>query len=288
MQTPTEASRRMAHQMLRYLKGTASQKLTYQQNDKQSDAYVDASWVDGRSQVGYVVCVNGNPVVWKSVKIKVAPLSTTEAEVFAIVEGLRECEYLRVQLEFLIRTPLPIIRVWSDSNAALAIAKQLPGEGRERSKHFVIRKAFIHDLRESYEYQRVDTTMQLADMLTKSLPKCRLDVHLPLLHFHQVIRQRVASGLASEVEAADPPHNVTMDGDVESNPGPHCMYRGWTDQERAANMFVRDTRAYQAWYMDDEGWGTVELTTFKSYRPRLASFASPTWDCASPTFTTSS
>jgi ribonuclease HI len=60
--------------------------------------YTDASLgqeTDRKSRSGYLVFAFGSPIAWFSKKQSTTALSSTEAEVIAIVEGLKEIKWLR-------------------------------------------------------------------------------------------------------------------------------------------------------------------------------------------------
>eukprot|EP00617_Octactis_speculum_P019983 CAMPEP_0185763464 /NCGR_PEP_ID=MMETSP1174-20130828/22394_1 /TAXON_ID=35687 /ORGANISM="Dictyocha speculum, Strain CCMP1381" /LENGTH=186 /DNA_ID=CAMNT_0028445581 /DNA_START=29 /DNA_END=585 /DNA_ORIENTATION=+ len=55
----------------------------------------DFAGTDGRSTVGYVVFLNGGPVIWSSKLMKVAATSSAEAEVIAAVESVKTASHFR-------------------------------------------------------------------------------------------------------------------------------------------------------------------------------------------------
>lgn len=100
-------------------------------------------------------------------------LSTTEAEYVAASESLRELIWLQVLMtEIVPATPnLPLLMV--DNQSAIKLTKN--PELHKRSKHIDIRHHFIREKysQGSFVLSYVDTDNQIADILTKALPKDR-------------------------------------------------------------------------------------------------------------------
>ena len=79
--------------ILKYLKRTSSRGVLFRKNDHiDLMAYTDADWrgdQDSRkSTLGYFTLVVGNLVTWKSKKLKVIALSSTEAKFSRIAKGI--------------------------------------------------------------------------------------------------------------------------------------------------------------------------------------------------------
>lgn len=76
----------MIHRVLRYLSGTRKLGVMSGANPGQIDlaVYLDADWASctltRQSITGNIICVNGAPVNWKSLRHMVVALSSTEAE----------------------------------------------------------------------------------------------------------------------------------------------------------------------------------------------------------------
>lgn len=118
--------------------------------------------------------VNGDPVSWASKKQKVVSQSSTEAELYAEAAAINEAKWLqgllkeiRVVKERQVTVPV----VYGDNQSAQALSKN--GIKSERTKHISTKYAFIHDevSSERVKLQWIPTTEQLADILTKSLPR---------------------------------------------------------------------------------------------------------------------
>ena len=86
--------------ILKYLRRTKDSFLIYGGQDQLViDGFVDASFQtdrdDSRSQSGYVFCLNGGAVVWKSSKQDTVADSTTEAEYIAASEAAKEAMWIK-------------------------------------------------------------------------------------------------------------------------------------------------------------------------------------------------
>ena len=79
-----------AKRVLRYLQGSRDQKLRYasSQDDNTIVGFADADFAndkdDRKSVSGYILCLNGNTVSWRSKKKGTVATSTTEAELYAM------------------------------------------------------------------------------------------------------------------------------------------------------------------------------------------------------------
>ena len=147
-------------------------------------AYTDASFQtdhdDQKSQSGYVFCLNGGAVSWKSSKQDTTADSTAESEYIAAAEAAKEAVWIKSFLMELgvVPSSLEPIRLYCDNNAAIAQAKE--PRSHNKSKH-VLRK--YHLLREIVErgdvaVSRVATEENVADPLTKGLPQQKHDKHV--------------------------------------------------------------------------------------------------------------
>ena len=171
-----------AKRILRYLKSTANEGLLYNGNSKDRGeliCYVDSDFagdIDSRrSTSGYVVMYNGAPIVWKSQKQPTVALSTTEAEFIAACYACRELLGTRQLLKELGRDLSSPTKVMIDNQAAIRLI-QNPNI-RARTKHIDVKFKFIQEKESDgiimAEY--VSTDDQVADILTKALPKDRFE-----------------------------------------------------------------------------------------------------------------
>jgi hypothetical protein len=186
MQAPTLRDERACDRVFRYLSGTKTLGLLFGRqrvpnSSSPSDSpvtvsvYADADWAsdrtDRKSVSGWIAMLNGDPISWASKKQKVVSQSSCEAELYAEAAAINETKWLSGLLsEIGVRqsdTPL----VYGDNQSTQTLSKN--GIKSERTKHVAIKYAFIHDEVSSgrVRLQWVPSTEQLADILTKSLPR---------------------------------------------------------------------------------------------------------------------
>ena len=104
---------------------------------------------------------------------KVVALSTTEAEYIALSHGTKEAIWLiRILNDLNIKCESVPISI--DNQSAIKLANN--SEYHKRSKHIDIRFHFIRDVvsKREIEIKYVMSKNQLADLLTKPLPKQQL------------------------------------------------------------------------------------------------------------------
>ncbi len=167
---------------MEYLGAYPSFKIKYRRGTKLIDllsGYADADWGNSSSRrstsgmPGMVMLYNKSPIMWKSKMQKMTALSTAEAEYYSALAAGCEVLYLRALLDrlgFKQKKPTPI---YKDNTACIERGNNVLG-GRERTKHFDIRKHFAHEVIQNGAMQliKVPTAQQMADILTKGL-------HLP-------------------------------------------------------------------------------------------------------------
>jgi len=177
---PTEEHWKAAKHVLRYLKGTASDGITYTKLDASHPhanrllGYCDSDWAacqDTRKSVGaFVLFLNGGPISWRSKQQTSIALSTCEAEFMAASKASTEVIWLRRILAGLgcaQQKPTPL---YEDNRAALLLADN--PVHKERTKHIDMH---LHSLREHVtngvvKLVQCPTGDMTADVLTKALP----------------------------------------------------------------------------------------------------------------------
>lgn len=150
--------------------------------------YADASYggeEEMKSRSGYVFFACGCPVVWFSKKQTTTALSSTEAEVNALVEGIKEAIWFRdfmSELGFGFNTPTMVSQ---DNQSVIAIAANPVHHAR--IKHMEIKTHFIREKINDGTVKLVycPTELMIADILTKPLP--------PKQHMELVLRMGVRS-----------------------------------------------------------------------------------------------
>ncbi|CAA7029323.1 unnamed protein product [Microthlaspi erraticum] len=160
--------------ILRYLKGAASKCLTFTKDSElKVTGYCDSDYATDpdkrRSITGYVFTVGGNTVSWRSCLQKFVALSTTEAEYVALSEASREAVWLKGICEEL-GFKQGVVNIHCDSQSAIYLAKN--HMFHERTKHIQVKYNYIREVIDEgdVQVQKIHTSVNPADMLTKSLP----------------------------------------------------------------------------------------------------------------------
>lgn len=162
-----------AKHILRYLKGTPTVGITFDETPLNISVYSDSDFsqcpTTRRSVTGFVVTAAGGLVSWNSKRQTVVALSTTEAEYMAACECAEHLSWVRsfmFDIFFPMEHPTPF---FVDNTSAISIAT---GDGiKARSKHIDRRFHFIRDQLQQglLEIEYISTSLMKADFLTKSL-----------------------------------------------------------------------------------------------------------------------
>jgi hypothetical protein len=177
MRNPGRTHWEAAKRTIRYLKATADCGITFGTTDEGFEVYVDADWGSQphrHSMSGYVVMLNGGPVAWSSRKQPIIALSTAEAEYIALTVAIREILYLKLLTEELYDITISSIPVYSDNQAAIALASN--NKFHARTKHIDLRYHFVRSYIKDglFELRYCPTDDNIADALTKPLARPRL------------------------------------------------------------------------------------------------------------------
>jgi hypothetical protein len=189
---PGTAMVQAAKRALRYIKGSTKFGLVYRRFwrpdqlagiftrwslDTPITGTVDADWAGQqdtrRSTAGFILLFNAAAIHWWSRTLKVIALSSQDAEYMALSDSSREIIFIRQLLEsigFRVQGPTGL---YSDNNGALALANK-PCD-HQKSKHIQVRFHFVRQQVDEkvIEALRVDTELQLADVMTKALSAVR-------------------------------------------------------------------------------------------------------------------
>ncbi|KAK8600887.1 hypothetical protein V6N12_050732 [Hibiscus sabdariffa] len=137
--------------ILKYLKRTKDTFIVYGGEEELSvKGYVDASLQtdkdDSRSQSGFVFCLNGGAVSYKSLKQDTVADSTTEAEYIAASEAAKEAVWIKMFITELEVVPsiADAVELRCDNNGAIAQAKE--SRSHQRSKHIIRRFHLIREI----------------------------------------------------------------------------------------------------------------------------------------------
>src|SRR5579883_2147695 len=147
------------------------------------NGYTDASFQtdkdDSKSQSGYVICLNGGAVSWKSSKQETVADSTTEAEYIAASEAAKEAIWIRKFVSELGVVPSCSgpIDLYCDNSGAIAQAKE--PRSHQKSKHILRHYHLIREIinRGDVKICKVHTDLNMADSLTKPLPQAKHEAH---------------------------------------------------------------------------------------------------------------
>ena len=128
-----------------------------------------------RSTTGYVFLVGGGAFSWCSKRQGAVALSSCEAEYYASSQAAMEVAWQRSFLQEIGMKLEEPITVGSDSQSAL----NLIGNPvyHEKSKHIGIRFHYVREQvqRKEIEFVYVPTEFQVADSLTKAVPRVKLE-----------------------------------------------------------------------------------------------------------------
>ncbi|KAK8990121.1 hypothetical protein V6N11_008637 [Hibiscus sabdariffa] len=180
MSNPNEEHMAAAYKVLKYLKKTPGHGLLFKKSsDRSIKVFTDSSWAsnltDQRSTSGYCTFLWGNLVTWRSKKQSVISRSSAEAEFRALAQGICECIWLLKLLREVDPNSADYFELLSDNNSAIQIAKN-PVQ-HDSTKHVEINRHFIAEKikKGTTKLFYIPTDGQLADILTKALPKPAFD-----------------------------------------------------------------------------------------------------------------
>ena len=191
-ESPKLSHEQAIKRICRYLKGTKEEGMIFKPNLKEGfKCYVDADragnwnkdYVDDescvKSRTGFLITYAGCPVTWASKLQPLVALSTTESEVIALSAALREAIHMMNLLKELRASGIPIpfvkpkvtCRTFEDNTACIEVAKE--PKLRPRTKHLAARLFHFrqHVTNGDITIEHIASSDQIADMLTKALPR---------------------------------------------------------------------------------------------------------------------
>jgi hypothetical protein len=174
-QNPGPIAQQKLDRVYSFIMGTLNKGIRFSKAEKmQLHVFADAAFAvhkNGKSHSGVIVCMGaeGGPIIAKSKMQSLVSLSSTEAELFALVVGIQSAMPVASILNELnlLTAGIPII-VHQDNQSAITIA--LGGEGfGGKSRHMRVRYQFICELAKKGEINIVHcpTESMRADLLTK-------------------------------------------------------------------------------------------------------------------------
>ena len=186
---PKLSHERALKKIVRYLLDTKNEGIVFRSDlSKGLECYIDADfaggWKDGDhdspesvlSRTGFVIMYAGCPITWGSRMQTEIALSTTESEYIALSTAMREViPFMGLMKEiaelFGLLTSKPVFKctVWEDNNSCITVATA--PKFTPRTKHIAIKyhhfRSFVSN--GSIVINPIDTSEQLADILTKPL-----------------------------------------------------------------------------------------------------------------------
>jgi len=124
-----------------------------------------------KSTTGFCMVLNGGVINWSSKLQATVALSTAEAETIAGTEAVKQVMHMRLFLKELGQEQREPSIVWEDNMAAIALGHG--SEQSKRSKHYALKVAFLNEKYKEgiFAYQKVASKLEIADALTKALPR---------------------------------------------------------------------------------------------------------------------
>ena len=164
--------------ILSYLQRTADYALEIFPQGEAVKGWSDSSFAPtgDKSHSGLLTTWMNVPISWRSCRQPFVSLSTAECELIAALETLTMCLSMRAILEQFGNIPAKTT-ILVDNQAAVSLANPATSAGGGwRTRHLRIRAAFLTEQIERglVEVQFVPGSLQLADLLTKSFPRQRL------------------------------------------------------------------------------------------------------------------
>jgi Reverse transcriptase (RNA-dependent DNA polymerase)/GAG-pre-integrase domain len=174
---PTHDHMEAVRRIFLYLQGTINYELTFQGDLRSLQGYSDSDWAGdsatSRSTAGFIFNIGSGAISWSSKRQPTVALSTCEAEYQAQTQAAKEAIWLRSLLRSL--NPLDTIPyatvIYCDNQGAIALAKD--PKFHARTKHIAIQHHWIREQIDGgvVDLEYVSTTRQLADGMTKALPR---------------------------------------------------------------------------------------------------------------------
>lgn len=156
--------------LLGYLMKNPSLGMQLKNNNTHSKVimHADADWAedpeDRKSTSGFVICFEGNPIIWKSTKQDCVSKSTMHAMVTCLTEGEWTCNLL-AEIGYDYETPI----LYCDNQAAIRVISR--GDAENFSKHIGVKLRTLHDAvqQELLDLKYICSEDNLADVFTKPL-----------------------------------------------------------------------------------------------------------------------
>ena len=176
MENPTKLHWNAVKRIFKYIKGTSGYGLTFSKdNPKDVKAFSDADYANDvetrKSTTGYVILWGSSVISWCSQRQSVVTLSTTDAEYIAACQTAREIMWVKKLLNELCNKEKQNITLFMDNQSAIQLIKN--PVYHKRTKHIDVKYHYVRDMHldGNYDLDYVITKEQVADILTKPLPR---------------------------------------------------------------------------------------------------------------------
>ena len=176
----TETHLIAAKRVLRYVRGTLDYGIKFCANqDCFLQGYSDSDWGssldDMKSTSGYCFMFGTSVFSWACKKQNTVAQSTAEAEFTAANAAVNQALWLRKVLVDLNMKQEGCTEVFVDNQATIAISNNPVFHGK--TKHFNIKLFFLREVQKegSVDLKYCKSDLQLADILTKPLPKSKFE-----------------------------------------------------------------------------------------------------------------
>ncbi|XP_039851237.1 uncharacterized mitochondrial protein AtMg00810-like [Panicum virgatum] len=176
MHDPNDGHWTLVKRILRYVRGTSAKGLQLRRSTSPTlVAYSDADWAGcpdtRRSTSGFYVFFGDSLVSWSSKRQATVSRSSAEAEYRGVANAAAECCWLRHLLGELHVKVDKATLLYCDNVSAVYLTDNPVHHGRTKhiklDVHFVREKVAIGEIR----VRHVPTQQQIADIMTKGLPK---------------------------------------------------------------------------------------------------------------------
>ncbi len=173
---PTNHHMALAVRMMKYVNGSKNVGIKYESCGQELIGYVDADWgnckVTRRSVSGYIFIHRSGAISWRAKMQSTVALSSTEAEYISLSAGICEVMWL-LELFKELGIEKRTVTLMEDNQSAMKLAELERID--DRSKHFDIKYRHVRDTVRSglVNLKYIKTEDQLADMMTKGLPKVK-------------------------------------------------------------------------------------------------------------------
>ncbi|XP_071703911.1 uncharacterized mitochondrial protein AtMg00810-like [Rutidosis leptorrhynchoides] len=187
LHAPTTDHFQAVKRIIRYVKGTLVYGLSFHHASKPSLlGYSDADWArcieTRRSTYGYSIFLGGNLISWSAKKQPTVARSSCESEYRALANTAAEIVWITHLLHELYVLPSERPTILCDNKSTIFLSQN--PISIKRSKHIDINYHFVCELVSSGKlYTKfVPTTLQLAEIFTKSIPRSLFESFRSKLH----------------------------------------------------------------------------------------------------------